>query len=384
MFPVIRDDLLNTNTLIIGGRNCGKTTFLKRAIHLALDAGYRIIVFDSATDHPDKSILVYCKRLFDDCLVVESPEKEEIGRPRGKKPYPYDILKDNKPLAQVCLFDVSRYLEEGFLYEADDPMRNRTRMFYKKLVVQSLDVMYEFIAHRKSVVIMDEIEFIPDFADVISKYNQKGVYFIDCLHTEESCDEGVRNLFDIRRVAEVFPVESGTLCEKDERQLCGPACLHYLLNIVQKRDVAIPDHLEWIADLASFLAALKIGHVLSCYGSSLYGAYLDGSLPPDHPGALSLRHYAETKNQILIKRFTKEDVLHNRLPDLYYIASVQSVFLDKTSPEGSYHYILVHQCMDTLSIICPRRTDYSRMSMQVDDFVRMIDNSGNWILTFNQ
>lgn len=379
MYPVICDSLLKRNTLIVGDRNCGKTTFLKQVINQAIDTGYRIIVFDSATDHIEKSILVYCKRLYKDYLEIKSPEKDYIESQNGEKRFPHDILKD-KQSTRLYLFDVSRYLEEGFLFEAEDPRRDRTRLLYKKLVVQCLAGMYEFILSSKSIVIMDEIEFIPAFANLIRKYNEKGVYFINCLHTDESCDDGIRELFDIRKVGIVFPTELGAVYEKDENMLCGPACLHYLINIVQKKNVEIPNNLFWITDIAKFLSELKIEHELSCYDSNLYNDFIKGHIPHNHPGELSIRNYLATKNSIFLKQFTNRDILYNRLSDIYFIASVKSKYLDNTRPKDSYHFILVHQTMDRFTIICPRKRDYCRMSMKIDQFVQMINKSGNWIL----
>lgn len=379
MFPDICDSLLKTNTLIIGDRDCGKTTFLKQVIYLAKDSCYRIIVFDSATDHVNKSIFVYCKRIFNNYLEIKSPEKEFIDCQNGGKQFPYDFLKDKK-LPRICLFDVSRYLEEGFLYEVDNPMRNTTRLLYKKLVVQCLDVLYEFIYDSKNIVIMDEIEFIPDFENIIKKYNDKDIYFINCLHTEDSCDNNIKSLFDTRIVKRVFPIKTGVICKKEKEMLCGPACLHYLLNIVQKRKVEIPNDLVWITDIAKYLSELKIEHSLSCHDSLLYNDYIKGYIHPEHHGALSINKYLATGKKITIKSFAKEDLLFNRLPDTYFIASVKSKFLDSTRPEDSYHYILVHQTMDMFTIICPRRTDYSIFSMEIDLFVQMINESGNWII----
>ena len=379
MFPDICDSLFKTNTLIIGDRNCGKTTFLKQVINLAIDSGYRIIVFDSATDHVNKSILVYCKRIFNNYLEIKSPEKEFIDCKNGGKQFPYGFLKD-KRLPKICLFDVSRYLEEGFLYEVNNPMRNTTRLLYKKLVVQCLVVLYEFLHNSKSIVIMDEIEFVPDFKNVIKKYNDKNIHFINCLHTEDSCNNNIKTLFDIRIVKRVFPTKTGVICKKSEEMLCGPACLHYLLNILQKRNVEIPNNLVWITDIAKYLSELKIEHDLSCCESLLYNDYMKGCIHPEHNGALSIDNYLATGKKIAIKKFVKGNILFNKLPDTYFIASIRSKFLDNTKPDDSYHFILVHLSMDIFTIICPRRTDYSIISMGIDMFEQMINQSGNWII----
>ena len=379
MYPVISDSLFRTNTLIIGDRNCGKTTFLKQIINQAINTEFIIIVFDSATEHVEKSIIEYCKKIFDKYLEIKSPEKEYIECQNEEKQFPYDILKE-KQSSQIYLFDVSRYLEESFVYKADNPMRGITRLLYKKLVIQCLAIMYEFLHHSKCIVIMDEIEFFPGFEKIVKKYNEKGVYFINCLHTEESCNDEIKQLFKIRKIINVFPTKLGVICKKDKKMLCGSACLHYLLNIVLKKEINIPNDFVWITDIAKFLSELNIEHELSCFESNLYNDYIKGKLPKNHPAYLSIRNYLTKKNGITIKQFTQRDIIYNRLIDTFFIASVKSKLLDNMMPEDSYHYILVHQNMDIFTIICPRKKDYYKKSMPINKFVQMINESGNWII----
>lgn len=379
MYPLICESLYNKNTLIVGERNCGKTTFLKQIVNDALSRNYKLIVFDSATEHIEKSILVYCKKLFNDWLEIKSPEKELIDCGGFIEPFPFGILKENIS-HQIYLFDVSRYLEEGFEYEAENPMREITRLLYKKLVLQCLAVIYEFVNHGKYIVIMDEIEFAPGFAKIIEKFNKKDIFFIDCIHKEDSCDCDIRRMFDMCKQNIIFPYKSGVICDKDENMLCGPACLHYYLNLVKGKNKDIPNNLIWIADLAKFLFDIGIEHELSCFESSLYTDFINGSIPHGHPAELSIKNYLSVKKDIIQRQFSLNDILYNKLPDTYFIASVRSVFLDNTSPEGSFHYVLAHQSMDKIAIICPRKTYFVYLTMEKEDIVKMINDSGNWII----
>lgn len=379
MFPAVCDKLLTTNTLIVGDRNCGKTTFLKQVIHYAIDCGYKIIVFDSATEHIDKSILMYCKKLFNNYLEIHSPEKEQIVDVFEEGMYPFDIVKESNS-KQFYLFDVSRYLEEGYLYEENSIMRQTNRMLYKHLVLQCLDVMYELLHHIKSIVIMDEIELLPLFYQIIKKYNDNNIFFIDCLHSDDSCSDELRQLFDINRVSIPYISVLDKTFVKPEDMLCGPACLHYLLNLNKKMNVHIPKRLVWITDIANLLSELQIAHQLSCFDSTLYTDYENKRIPKNHPACISIDKYIAKKNNILVKKFTSNDVIYNKLPDTYFISSVRSNYIDKAMPNDSFHYILVHQSMDKFDIICPQKTDYCIKSMELDTLVEMINMSGNWIL----
>ena len=60
----ITDSLYRSNVLIVGDGNTGKTTFLKKVVDDALKSGYVVLLFDSVTEHQQKSILVHCKNIY--------------------------------------------------------------------------------------------------------------------------------------------------------------------------------------------------------------------------------------------------------------------------------------------------------------------------------
>ncbi len=185
--------------IIIGKRDSGKTTILKKVVSLFRERFDTIIVFDSATDHKDKSFLVYMKESYDGAEVIESPQKKSIcyGTKIFSNAYPYELLKKKQDLSLI-LFDVSRYLEEG--YDTEDLVeRERIRMYYKYLVLQELTVMLSFLHGRRAIVLMDEIELIPEMRNVFLEYSKCGIPIIDTLHDDKSIGK-LSSLFEVIRL----------------------------------------------------------------------------------------------------------------------------------------------------------------------------------------
>lgn len=178
------EDIIITNTSIIGSRESGKTTILKNLIEFCIKENYTILVFDSATDHRNKSILIDTLLKYSNCTLVSSPEKDQIVFNNiSLTSFPYNDIKDSNN--QFYLFDVSKYLEEG--YETDNlEERITTRGFYKQLVIQILTVFLPMLKNKKCIVIMDEIEFTSNAKDIILDYNNFGINFICSLHEQSS------------------------------------------------------------------------------------------------------------------------------------------------------------------------------------------------------
>lgn len=181
---------------IIGNRDSGKTTILKQVLSIAKDLGYTIILFDSATDHESKSLLMSTKRHYPGKLVISSPKQHQIldDYPGRALIYPYDIIR-TYPSEPFYLFDVSKYLEQG--YDTEDlTLREQIRMYYKKLVQQELYVLYPFVKDKKSIILMDEIELIPSMQKVLQMYQQIDCPIIDALHQKSSL-AGLEEMFEV-------------------------------------------------------------------------------------------------------------------------------------------------------------------------------------------
>lgn len=177
-------NIITTNTAIIGERETGKTTILKRIIKHCYNENYTILIFDSATDHENKSILIDTLSNYKDSSFITSPKKSEILFSNiSLTSFPYkNLITSNKNL---YLFDVSKYLEEG--YETKDLLkRNEIREYYKQLVVQILTVFLPMLKENKYIIIMDEIEFNNNMRILVEQYNSHNVNFVSCLHKESS------------------------------------------------------------------------------------------------------------------------------------------------------------------------------------------------------
>lgn len=187
-------DFLTKNTAIIGKRESGKTTLLKEILKYCYEFEYTVLLFDSATDHKEKSLLVHAYNKYPDSVIIESPEKEKIFFDLGPgEEYPYIEVNNTNYL--IYGFDVAKYLEEG--YETDNlEEREKIRMYYKQLAVQELNVMLPLVYKRRTVVIMDEIEFTEDMEKLIQKCSIMNIPVIAALHNEESLSTS-HSLFNI-------------------------------------------------------------------------------------------------------------------------------------------------------------------------------------------
>ena len=192
---------LTRNIALVSSRNTGKTSTLKRFLTMYREAGYTVVVIDSATDHADRSIVKYIENHLDGVLTIGSPERHEIVRSHRlwednldiRGIYPYEILKANQK--SLIAVDVGRYLEEG--YGTDDlQARASIRQYYKELVLQVLYVVEQLYGAGRVAVVMDEIEFVPEMEWMVSRLNNRGIFFINAIHNKDSLGKSGK-LFDI-------------------------------------------------------------------------------------------------------------------------------------------------------------------------------------------
>jgi GTPase SAR1 family protein len=185
-YNVIPELFLDKNTAIIGKRNSGKTTILKKLIEYFHKENYVILLFDSATEHEDKSILIDTIKKYPDTLVVLSPEEDQIQFGNVSiDSYPHKIIAKN-PNRAIYAFDVSKFLEKGYETDVLD-IRESIRAYYKQLVVQELTIMIPFVYNtKKCVVIMDEIEFNSDMPLMVNRCNIAGMPIINAVHDIKS------------------------------------------------------------------------------------------------------------------------------------------------------------------------------------------------------
>ena len=162
-------DFLNKNTAIIGEKRSGKTTILKKIIKYCYDDGYTILLFDTATSNKKKSILVNTRRKYKSNIVISSPSEKDISfNVMSNILFPHNIVR--KSNFRIYSFDVSKYFDIGN-DTGDSQKRKAVQVFYKQLVFQELVVMLNIVNRRKTIVLMDEIEFIPIMRSAIARCN---------------------------------------------------------------------------------------------------------------------------------------------------------------------------------------------------------------------
>ncbi|MBR6253092.1 MAG: hypothetical protein IKR04_04555 [Clostridia bacterium] len=173
---------------IIGARDSGKTTILQNVFNLAYDQGYTIVIIDSCTDHPNKSLLVRTHQAFEDSVHITSPEKSRILQsyfiPFKTDFYPCEMIAMNLN-KRIFLFDVSKYLEEG--YDTEDlKKREEIRMYYKRLARQILYAVQKMLMTKKVIILMDEIELIPSMFNVLVDLKDSSTSIVMTLHSSVS------------------------------------------------------------------------------------------------------------------------------------------------------------------------------------------------------
>lgn len=189
------------NWAIIGKRESGKTTILKNIVSDAMSKGYTVLLFDTVTDHPSKSLLINCTQVYDEFLIINSPSVKEIQFSNiSSFLYPYNIVKD--AYYSLFLFDISKYLEEG--YKTNNLIaREKIREYYKRLFIQELYVMLDLISSKKCIVVCDEVEFLSETKNIIKRYNNSNINFVVSLHNKESLSTS-KDLFNILELGDLF------------------------------------------------------------------------------------------------------------------------------------------------------------------------------------
>lgn len=180
-------------TAFVSEPNKGKTTHLLEIFMRAYNANKNILVIDSATEHKDKSliekIITYMNCNY---KLITSCEKSQIEFPKStKRSFPYMAVEDFQ--TNVFLCDVALYLENGYNFPAG-VYRENERLWYKKLSMQIIEVLIQ----KVDVILMDEIELIPESESVIKKIYKNDVELYMTLHRLEGLC-GLDGMFRIER-----------------------------------------------------------------------------------------------------------------------------------------------------------------------------------------
>lgn len=177
-------NFFSKNTAIIGGKETGKTSILKDLVNYFYKQEYTIILFDSATNKEENSLLIDSDKKYYHNIIIPSPDKEKIYFTNpSSDDYPY--FNVNKSNYNIYFFDVSRYLEDSL--KTDDLNEKELLLnYYKQLVVQELTVMLPVVSKKRAVIIMDEIDFSPDLNNLILTFNSLNIYVVTAVNKIES------------------------------------------------------------------------------------------------------------------------------------------------------------------------------------------------------
>lgn len=177
---------------VIGDRNKGKTTYLWNKYISAKQVGKRILVIDSATEHVDKSLLVKIKNTDKDSILIPQCDEKLIVYPNvNENSYPCGSILLGK---RLYLCDSSYYLEKGYDYP-EGKKREDCRKLYKYYSMQVAILLMNEI----DVFILDEIELMPEFREVICNIQNKKKELYMALHKVDGL-AGMGELFKIERI----------------------------------------------------------------------------------------------------------------------------------------------------------------------------------------
>lgn len=180
--------------VFLGKRERGKTTRLFDIANRFLALGKKVLVIDSATDHEKKSILCWLKNRYpQESFIIGKCRKEEIIFPDflSKEAFPSDEYLQAVPL---YLCDASYYLERGYLFPEGNERENE-RLWYKKFAMQVAIRLLD----KVDVILLDEIELIPESRKVIESILNRHILFYMSLHESDSI-KGMEDLLTIETV----------------------------------------------------------------------------------------------------------------------------------------------------------------------------------------
>ena len=155
------------NKVIIDEREVGKTTYLFNEIERLKNENQNIVVLDSATDHPTKSLLKKVISNYQNSIAIEFNKKENIFLNENNyqeyinnfdKIFPYNEIANNKE--KIICFDLSYFLEMGHdVYDESNDINLYN--YYRKLYNYSaLQVAFSLILMEKYDIIIIEIYII--------------------------------------------------------------------------------------------------------------------------------------------------------------------------------------------------------------------------------
>lgn len=182
---------------IVGTFNTGKTTRLATLAVSALSQGVTVVVIDSATEHEEKSLLSKLMWVSSK-IVIRSPDNVMDIRQSwqcSNTDYPSDVLRESSSVTQLYLFDVSKYLELD--YHLPPLERGTLRPYYQWFSLQCLQSVVQTLSGVKTLILLDEIELLPDFRHAFEIMHDMDTNIICAVHNQSELAE-LDSFFDIQ------------------------------------------------------------------------------------------------------------------------------------------------------------------------------------------
>jgi hypothetical protein len=172
---------------------------------------------------------------------------------------------------------------------------------------------------------------------------------------------------------------------KDKDMLCGPACVHYILNFLKNMDVYVPNNLFWTTDIAWFLKVNTEFEIqVTCFKSNLYKDFLNDSGPKDFEGFESIRKYLYVGGEVY-ERQLSSTILSSILKNNIIIANVSSAVFNKdTTRKGGHFIILLKEASKNYIIANPKKASIDIEMIPKQHILNSIKDFGSWIITIKR
>lgn len=374
---IIGCDSICGNMAIIGRRDCGKTTYLMSYVkHIYRNTDKRIILFDSATEHADKSIIYRLSHINKDTSIIKLPDKSEniLCCDDIKNTDCYRDIKNSDN--RIIMFDVAEYLEKSYETNCLEE-RNRIRSRYIACVCIGLRLIYDLL--DEYVIVFDEIEFNQDIVRVLNACNLKNNFFISAVHD-------IRYLYNYNNIDKVN-VDSVLLFKnnyllKKETCCCGNACVEIIGSIFYNQNFYTSHELKWCCDIGSFLADKSISIDVFCYNSNLYNSYVNGR-DMDFCGIQMIKSYENVYNNVIERPLTKEILYEELTYNVCGIYCVSSVIYNNMEGNANGHYVVLFKKNNQIYTLNPKRRKVEKFITDIDKHINACQSFGNWRILCN-
>lgn len=372
------------NIALLGERNSGKTTILFEIFEYWLRKGERIIVFDSATEHKEKSIIWKIRKKYNNYCYIDSPEEEQINVAWNAKNLTSFLEYEKfKNLQSITLIDVAKYLELGHKEDILE-RKNIIRNLYKKFVLNCIRALIDNnIKHVK--VIMDEIELIPEYNLYWDYMKNNDIVILNAIHNidyVECCNDKIKIFYMSEltlKYLEYFP--------KNSMAICGDVCIDIVNSIFIKKYKKHTNKNYWCTDIASTLLDENLKIEVKCYNSNLlkdYNKYQNNeNFIKCNDGLNSVDKYIKNRGILLIEPVDNNVLLYEIMSSLCVIICVNTAIFNRDNQLSGGHYVVAYYMNNEVYIFNPRKNIVKKEKADIDILVDACQKFGSWRILIN-